>query len=193
MAGVARAAWRTWLGVGPGRRQHILAGHVGDQGIDPRQRDRDMANVGAATQGRDLDHHDIAHGAVADPGCDTGQGGSVSTSAPTPGAPVATGSCLEPSLGGPVQPVPRTRRCDRLYFIYNERYSLRRAALASFNNATDVPYRLHDRALQRVSGSGARMGLSVVCGYPRRSNRLWLLHVRAMSGDRVRHRWLLSK
>jgi hypothetical protein len=28
-------------------------------------------------------------------------------------------------------------------------YSLRRAALARFNNATDVPYRLHDHALQR--------------------------------------------
>ena len=93
----------------------------------------------------------------------------------------------------PFRHAARTRSCDRLYFIYNERYSLRRAELASFDNATHLPYRLHDRALQRVSGSCARMGLSVVCGYPRRSNRLWLLHVRAMSGDRVRHRWLLSK
>ena len=39
---------------------------------------------------------------------------------------------------------------------YNERYSFRRAALASLNNANDVPHRLHDHALQPVSRSCAR-------------------------------------
>ena len=52
-------------------------------------------------------------------------------------------------------------------------YSLRRAAMARFINATEVPYDpLHDNSLQRVSGSCARSGLSVVCGDPGRSNRL---------------------
>ena len=54
MAGVARPAprWRARLGIRSGRRHRILARHVDDQRVDPRQRHRDIANVGAAAQGR---------------------------------------------------------------------------------------------------------------------------------------------
>jgi len=65
-----------------------------------------------------------------------------------------------------------------------------------FNNATHVSFAndpLRHNPLQRISASCARSGISVVCGGRRRSGRLQLFHIRAMSGDRVRHRWLLSK
>jgi hypothetical protein len=65
-----------------------------------------------------------------------------------------------------------------------------------FNNATDVRFAsdpLRHDALRRNSTSRARSGISVVCGERGRSSRLQLFHIRAMSGDRVRHRGVLSK
>jgi hypothetical protein len=87
-----------------------------------------------------------------------------------PMAPQVQACSLQASCGPRIEGIS----CYNLIFATKEGdISPRRAAVARFNNATDAPYDpLHDRALQRVSRSCARSGLSVVCGDRRGANRL---------------------